>query len=66
MLGLRPPAGKVMTSSTHRDVQIIIEHIISSYTDSSDGRVAEMLSVGRGFKTCSKLKCEKLYFVGYM
>ena len=47
-------------------VQIIIGHIISSYPDSSDGRAADLLSVGRGFKTSSKLKCEKVYFGGYM
>ena len=50
------PVGNVMMSSTHWEVQIIIELMISTCPDSSDGRAPDMLSVGCGFKTCYKLK----------
>ena len=40
---LRPPSGKkVMMSSTHWEVQIIIELMISTCPDSSDGRALDM------------------------
>ena len=42
-VGLRPLRGeKVMMSSTHWEVQIIIELMISTCPDSSDGRASDM------------------------
>ena len=41
MLGWRPPARNIMTSNTHTEVQIIIELMISTCPDSSDGRGAD-------------------------
>ena len=55
MLGWRSPAEKVMMSSTHWEVQIIIELMISTCPDNSDGRALDMLSEDRGFKSRSKL-----------
>ena len=55
MLGWRPPAEKVM-SCTHWEVQIIIELMISTRPDSSDGRALDMQSEGLGFKSQSELK----------
>ena len=41
-VGLRPPGGKKVMSSTHWEVQIIIELMISTCPDSSDGRALDM------------------------
>ena len=38
----KPPAEKVIMSSTHSVVQIIIELMISTCPDSSDGRALDM------------------------
>ena len=56
MLGWRPPAEKGMMSSTHWEVQVAVELMISTCPDSSDGRALDMLSEGRGFKSRSELK----------
>ena len=55
-------AGMPFTRGKGNDVKHILrgsnnnEHMISTCLDSSDGRAADMLPVGRGFKTRSKLK----------
>ena len=45
-----------MMSSTYLEVQIIIELMISTCPDISDGRALDMLSEGRGFKSRSVIK----------
>ena len=42
MLGWRPPAEKGMMSSTHWEVQVVVELMISRCPDSSDGRALDM------------------------
>ena len=54
--GMAFTRGKGNASSTHCVVEIIIEHMILTCPDSSDGRGADMLHVGCGFKTRSELK----------
>ena len=55
-------AGMAFTRGKGNDVKHtlrgsnIIEHMIPTCLDSSDGRAADMLPVGRGFKTRSELK----------
>ena len=48
-----------MMSSTHWEVQVVVELMISTCPDSSDGRALDMQSEGRGFKFGSELKILK-------
>ena len=42
VLGWRPPAEKGMMSSTHREVQVVVELMMSTCPDSSDGGALDM------------------------
>ena len=55
MLGWRAPVEKGLMSSTHWEVQVVVELIISTCRDSSYGRALDMKSEGRGFKSRSEL-----------